>query len=67
MKYKDILFLFLGIGGWIIVFITMIWALFHDFWYAFHINKYGEAWLDILIVVIILIFMVIYLVQKIIR
>lgn len=64
MNYRDILFYFLALGGWLIVCITMIWALFHDFWYAFHINMYGEAWLDILIVIFAFGYSIYYIIYK---
>jgi len=64
MKYKDVLFYFAGIGGWIIVFTTVIWAFFNDYWYAFRINKYGEAWLDLIVIIGIMVFFTYYFIGK---
>lgn len=64
MKYRDVLAVFLGIGGWMIIGITVIWAFFHDGWYAFHINKFGEMWLDLLIIALVLIFLIYYFIGK---
>lgn len=64
MEYKDVLFFFVGIAGWFIVFTTVIWAFFHDYWYAFHINKYNEAWLDLIVIIGIMFFFVYYFVGK---
>lgn len=65
MKYKDTLFYLFSIMGWIIISFTVIWALFHDNWYAFHINRFGEIWVDLIIILGIIIFMGYYFIQKI--
>lgn len=64
MKYKDVLFFFIGISGWFIIGITVLWAFFHEGWYAFHINKYGEQWFDMSIIVIIIAFFIYYFIGK---
>ena len=64
MKYKDVLFFFVGISGWGIILITVIWAFFHDYWYAFHINRFGEVWFDLAIIIGIMTFFIYYFVGK---
>ena len=65
MKYRDILFNLLSITGWVIISITLIWALFHDNWYAFQLNGFGEVWIDLVIVILVIIFMIYYFIHKI--
>ena len=64
MKYKDVLFFCLGMGGWIILLITVIWGFFHDYWVIININIYNEALLDLVIILGCLIFSLYYFIKK---
>ena len=64
LKYKDVLFGLLGIGGWIILLISVIWGFFHNYWVIININTYNEALLDLVIVLGCLIFLLYYFIEK---
>lgn len=64
MEYRDVLFYCIAIAGWVIVLITFLWAFFHDGWYAFHINMFGEAIYELIFIIGIIGFMIYYFIMK---
>ena len=65
MKFRDVVFFCLGVAGWLIVIITVFWAIFHNLHVTIHINYFGEAWLDVAIIIGVIIFLIYYFVRRI--
>lgn len=65
IKFKDVLMWLFALGGWLIILITVLWAFFNGGWYAFHINLFGEMYLDFAITIAIVVFIIYYIIKAI--
>lgn len=53
---RDFLSVFLGLWGWLILYLTFWFTLFNDFYFAVNTNLHGEFWFEFILIHLILFF-----------